>query len=173
MRTAVKPNKFKKIRSMLDLSTKDKGDTYFLRDEMEVIVYSILGKRVECTDTNSFFHNNLSSLGFKKQVTIDSHPTLENVNFLINAIDQKRKEREGSVVFSRTKRNRSRRSINNVISATPISSVPLKRVQENAIVNSELRTSEISLTDVLIRKIESQDVQTLSFNGKTFNITFK
>lgn len=157
MRTAVKPKKFKRLRSMLGLSEKKRAKTYFLRDEMEVIVYSILGKRVECTDTGTYFYKHLSNLGFKKQVTIDSHPTLENMNFLLKKVDEKRKEAEGTVISGRTKRTRkssSRESVNNVLKTV---SVPKASVSVQA----------DPVTRAIVEKISSQSLDTLSFeNGK-------
>ena len=169
MRIALKPKKFRKVRSMLALSNKSKADTYFLRDEMEVIVYSIIGERVECRDVGNYFYKNLSGLGFKKQVTIDSHPTMENVEFLINAIDQKRKEKEGSVISSRTKKRRKKgivRSINKVSKGQNNTS-PVRKEEVS------VRASELDLNQILLQKLSEQKFETLSFDGRTISIKFK
>ena len=169
MRIALKPKKFRKVRSMLALSNKSKADTYFLRDEMEVIVYSIIGERVECRDVGNYFYQNLSDLGFKKQMTIDSHPTMENVNFLINVIDQKRKEKEGSVISSRTKRNRKKGIVKSIskISKDNSNTSPVRKEKVS------VRASELDLNQILLQKLSEQKFETLSFDGRTISIKFK
>lgn len=165
MRVAVKPQKFKKLRSMLNLSGKGKASTYLLRDEMEVIVYSITGDRIECKDTGSYFYKNLAPMGFKKQVTIDSHPTMENVNFLISAINKKRKEDEGKVIASRSKRSRS--AVGNMTGLTPV------RKKDVSVVANRSKSVELDLNQVLIQKIVDQELDTLSFDGTNISIKFK
>ena len=165
MRVAVKPQKFKKLRSMLSLSNKGKASTYLLRDEMEVIVYSITGNRIECKDTGSYFYKNLAPMGFKKQVTIDSHPTMENVNFLISAINKKRKEEEGNVIASRSKKNRG--VIKNLVKSPPANK------KDISVRVSKSESIELDLNQVLIQKILDQKLDTLSFDGTNISITFK
>jgi len=82
----------KSIRRMLGFSNKNNARTYLLKKEMEKIVKIISGKSVKYTSQKDYMENNLSEYGWVSQVTIDSHPSLENTLFIEKALKAKVKE---------------------------------------------------------------------------------
>ena len=61
-------------------------NAWFTKEEMIKIVSKIKGNDFEWTHNNSFFEEELYSLGWQPQQTTDSHPTTDNLQFLLNAL---------------------------------------------------------------------------------------
>lgn len=60
-------------------------NSWFTKEEMLEIVSQLKGNDFEWTDNNSFFEEELYGLGWEPQKTTDSHPTTDNLEFLLKA----------------------------------------------------------------------------------------
>lgn len=58
---------------------------HLTKTEMEKIVSQITGESKEWTSVQTFFEDYLASKGYRSQVTVDTHPTYRNLNWLIEA----------------------------------------------------------------------------------------
>lgn len=82
----------KSIRKILSSSKNNDTRTYLLKEEMEEIVKIISGKNSKYKSQKDYMEKNLMSHGWVSQVTIDSHPSLENTLFIEKALKAKEKE---------------------------------------------------------------------------------
>jgi len=82
----------KSIRKILSSSKNNDTRTYLLKEEMEEIVKIISGKKSKYKSQKDYMENNLLSHGWVSQITIDSHPSLENTLFIEKALKAKAKE---------------------------------------------------------------------------------
>jgi len=82
----------KSIRRILSSSKKNDTRTYLLKSEMEEIVKIISGKTSKYKSQKDYMEKNLKSFGWASQITIDSHPSLENTLFIEKSLKAKAKE---------------------------------------------------------------------------------
>ena len=82
-------NKIESIRKSLNLGTKNKPETFFLRKEMEAICFSITGSIVPTNcQTSVMFKKQLLPYGYYSQKTVDSHPVVANLDLIIKKLAQ-------------------------------------------------------------------------------------
>lgn len=60
-----------------------KKSVFFSKDEVQHIVEEITGKSQTWTDCGDYMETYLSSYGWQNQQTIDTHPNIENLNWLL------------------------------------------------------------------------------------------
>ena len=82
---------YKSIRSILKCSRNNDTRPYFIKEEMEEIVNIICGKKVAYNSQKNYMENNLSRYGWNKQITIDTHPSLDNLIFINSKLKEKEK----------------------------------------------------------------------------------
>jgi hypothetical protein len=82
---------YKSIRSILKCSRNNDTRPYFIKEEMEEIVNIICGKKVVYNSQKNYMENNLSKYGWNKQITIDTHPSLDNLIFINSKLKEKEK----------------------------------------------------------------------------------
>ena len=58
---------------------------HFQRSEMISIVQTITGVTPEWTSCEYFFEEELTAYGWVSQTTVDTHPTIQNLQMLLNA----------------------------------------------------------------------------------------
>src|SRR6056300_1232455 len=85
-------DKIELIRKAINLGTKNKPKSFFLRKEMEAICFSITGNsNIVSSNANVLFRTNLTSFGYLRQNTVDTHPIKSNLDFILRNINSKRK----------------------------------------------------------------------------------
>ena len=61
----------------------NKKSVFFNKDEVQHIVQVITGQSQNWTDCGDYMETYLSNYGWQEQLTIDTHPSIENLNWLL------------------------------------------------------------------------------------------
>lgn len=69
------------IRSLYDLESRNA--IHFTREEMMKIANYITGVECPWTDSANYFLDYLRTYGYTEQLTVDTHPTSTNLNWLV------------------------------------------------------------------------------------------
>ncbi len=77
---STRPELVRQIRSLYGLESKDA--VHFTREEMMKIANYITGVECPWTDSSNYFLNYLRTYGYNEQLTVDTHPTVRNLNWL-------------------------------------------------------------------------------------------
>jgi len=73
------------VRNQFDLPQHE--NTWFTKEEMVSIVERLKGNDYQWTHNNSFFEEELYSMGWQPQETTDSHPCKINLQFLLDKLN--------------------------------------------------------------------------------------
>jgi hypothetical protein len=74
------------VRSKYQLPSKK--SVFFSKDEVRHIVESITGQNQDWTDCGDYMETYLTAYGWREQLTIDTHPTMQNLNWLLSYQNQ-------------------------------------------------------------------------------------
>jgi hypothetical protein len=95
------------MRRVYGLQTSSR--VHLTKNEMEAIVSQITGGPKEWTSVQTFFEDYLASKGYRSQVTVDTHPTYRNLNWLIEEKQSaSQKKTSPKSATSKTKTNSTR-----------------------------------------------------------------
>ena len=178
-------NKIESIRKSLNLGTKNKPETFFLRKEMEAICFSITGSIVPTNcQTSVMFKKQLLPYGYYSQKTVDSHPVVANLDLIIKKISTKRKS--SGVSPAGHKKYKTRKD-----KGTKRTSLGVKIFGEDKTVSSDNNVKAKSSVDtvtetklsflnideelksVIFNKIKNQDLNSIVIEGNNVSIFFK
>ena len=84
-----KANIVQQVRAQYGLTPTERD--FFLRSEMQLIVEKITGIFHEWTSSETYMEEELQQYGWTPQNTVDTHPVLTNLHWLLSADNEKSK----------------------------------------------------------------------------------
>ena len=80
----MKQELYKQVRTRYNLAKTTTERNFFTREEMMEIVSKVYGKNKPWTQGITYMGDCLSSYGWSKQATTDTHPSRENLQWLLS-----------------------------------------------------------------------------------------
>lgn len=105
-RRSIKPHLCNEVRQLFNLDQQDK--MHFTREELLNMVMQITGtpyKEIQWDGVSDFMEEELTHLGWEPQETVDTHPNIVNLNFLIKQ-KQAKMAKKALKKFRREKREK-------------------------------------------------------------------
>ena len=98
----MKQELYEKVRTRYNLGKTTTNRNFFTREEMIEIVTKVYGKNKPWTQGITYMGDCLSSYGWSKQATTDTHPNRENLQWLLDVPFQTKQTQKTSTSTKKT-----------------------------------------------------------------------
>lgn len=154
MRRSIKPHLCDEVRSLFNLDPQNK--MHFTRTELMDMVGQITNtpfEDIQWDGCHDFMEEELTHLGWQPQETVDTHPNIDNLNFLIRQKKEMVAAQKADQKFKRLKSPKNQKPY-------------LKVVEETQTTNTKLETTTFQKWTTLLNTLNLEPKKMVVYENK-------